>query len=85
MKVKKEIEEKWANKEKLDQKDLKVFMSVCWLLLVYDYQHTQLYWCISSVLFNAFHSSHPSGFHNACQILIREPNNALRVWCNSCQ
>ena len=42
--VKKEIEEKWANKEKLDQKDLKVFMTLCWLLLVYEYQYRITEW-----------------------------------------
>jgi len=46
MKVKKEIEENWANKERSDQKDQKVFMTVCWLLLVYEYHYTQLYQCI---------------------------------------
>ena len=44
MMVKKEIEEKWANKEKLDQKDLKVFMTLCWLLLVYEYQYRITEW-----------------------------------------
>lgn len=40
MKVEKEIEEKWANKGRLDQKDQKVFIAVCWLVLVYEYHCT---------------------------------------------
>lgn len=43
MKVKKETEEKWANKERLDQKDQKVFMTVCWQLLENEYHYTQQY------------------------------------------